>query len=206
MFRAYWREPRFWLWWFKHGAPAEVRVLLGVLGVIAVLGGGYLAADRLSQANAGVSPTSEFTYVTTVNRNVTVREDGKTIVRRVPVVHRVLVHPQTMYETRLIKAKGQPATRYVPVVKKSVVTVAGKQQIRTRTVFVPTPRTQTQTVTSSQTIVRTATESTTVVLTQTLPAQIVTATHTVTEPVTITQSAVTLTSPIMTMTVTVPGL
>jgi hypothetical protein len=230
MIRQHWREPKFWLWWFRQGAPSEVRWILGLLGVILVLGGGFLAADRLSQANAGVSPTSEFTFVTTIERNVTVREHGRTIVKRVPVIRRVLVRPQTMYETRLetriIKTPGgvrivtHPVIRYVPVVKKSVVTVAGKRQVRTTTVMVPTVKTQTQTITNSQTVVnentstvvtvvettipvtttvrRTTTESTTVVSTQTLPAQTVTTTQTVTQP------GVTITLPITgTVTVTV---
>ena len=52
MFRAYWRRPRFWIWWFKRGAPSELRWGLGLFAVVAVLGGGYLAADRLSAASA----------------------------------------------------------------------------------------------------------------------------------------------------------
>jgi hypothetical protein len=232
--RQHWREPRFWLWWIKQGGPSEVRWILGLAAVIAVLGGGFLAADRLSKANAGVSPTSEFTFVTTIERNVTVREHGKTLVKRVPVVRRVLVRPQTMYETRLetrvittpggVRIVTHPVVKYVPVVKKTVVTVAGKRQVRTKTVLVPTTKTQTQTITNSQTstvvnqntetvvtivettvpvtttVRRTTTESTTVVSTQTLPAE----TKTVTTTQTVTQPAITITVPI-TITVTTPS-
>ena len=235
MFREHWREPRFWLWWVSKGAPAVVRWSLGVLGVVAVLGGGFLAADRLSQANAGISPTSEFTFVTTIERNVTVREHGKIIVRRVPVIRRVLVRPvtnfETRFETRVVKTPGgirivtHPVVRYVPVVKKTTITVAGKKRVVTKTVLVPTVRTETSTITNQQTVVnqntstvvtvvvttlpvtvkQTTTQSTTIVTTQTLPGQTVTTTHTVTQPVTVTQPAVTVTLPATTVTITVPG-
>jgi hypothetical protein len=234
MIRQHWREPRFWLWWIKKGGPTEVRWILGFLAVLLVLGGGFLAADRLAEANAGVSPTSQYTFVTTIERNVTVREHGKTIVRRVPVIRRVLVRPQTMYETRLetrvittpggVRVVTHPVVKYVPVVKKTVVTVAGKRQVRTRTVLVPTTKIQTQTITNSQTstvvnentstvvtivqttvpvtttVRRTNTETTTVVSTQTLPAE----TKTITTTQTITQPAITVTVPI-TITITTPG-
>jgi hypothetical protein len=210
MFRRYWREPRFWVWWLRQGAPREVRWVLGLAAVVLVLGGGFLAADRLSKANAGVSPTSEYTFVTTIQRNVTVRDHGRTIIKKVPVIRRVLVRPQTMYETRretrVVTTPGK--TQYVQVVRKQVVTVAGKRQIRTRTVQVPSVKTVSNSSTSTvvtvvettlpvtTTVRRTATETTTVVSTVTQPAQTVTNTVTTTVP------AVTVTIPI---TITIPG-
>ena len=234
MFREHWREPRFWLWWVKQGAPAEVRWTLGLLGVVTVLGGGFLAADRLSQANAGISPTSEFTFVTTIERNVTVREHGKIIVRRVPVIRRVLVRPETNYETRfetrvgkerpVVRIVTHPVVRYVPVVKKTTITVAGKKRVARRPcsshgahrdehhhepetiVNQNTSTVVTVVVTTLPvTVKQTTTQSTTIVTTQTLPGQTVTTTHTVTQPVTVTQPAVTVTLPATTVTITVPG-
>ena len=66
MIREHWRELAFWRWWFAQRAPREVRWGLGLLGLVLVLGGGFLAADRLSQARAGVSPTGSYTFETTV--------------------------------------------------------------------------------------------------------------------------------------------
>ena len=100
MFREHWREPRFWLWWVSKGAPAEVRWTLGLLGVVDGARRRVSRGRPALPANAGISPTSEFTFVTTIERNITVREHGKIIVRRVPVIRRVLVRPVTNYETR----------------------------------------------------------------------------------------------------------
>jgi hypothetical protein len=184
--------------------------VLGLAAVVLVLGGGFLAADRLSRANAGVSPTSEFTFVTTIQRNVTVRDHGRVVTKRVPVIKRVLVRPQTLFETRretrLVTTPGK--TQYVQVIRKQVVTVAGKRQTRTRTVLVPSVKTVSNSSTSTvvtvvettlpvtTTVRRTATETTTVVSTVTQPAQTVTNTVTTTVP------AVTVTIPI---TITIPG-
>jgi hypothetical protein len=226
MIGEHWREPRFWLWWIKQGGPPEVRVILALIGVAVALGGGVLAADRLSQASAGVSPTSQFTFLTTVQREVTVRENDRTVVRGIPIVRRVVVRPQTVYETRVrtniltepgdVRVVTKPVTRHVPTVQRQVVTVAGKRQIRTRTVLVPTTRIQT--ITNAQTVVShdtatvvttvpvtaTVRQATTVVSTQTLPAQTVTATRTVTQSQTVTAPGVTVTVPLVTVTFPVP--
>jgi hypothetical protein len=226
MFRTYWRRPRFWVWWFKRGAPSEVRWGLGLLAVVAVLGGGYLAADRLSAASA-VSSGGAYTFFTTVDRNVTVRQHGRTLVTRVPVVHQVRVGPQTVVETRFRREPGRVVTnrvvRYVPVVKTHVVTSAGQARLVSRTVLVPTVSTRTATITKSQTatitksqtvvdpttstvvtVVQTTvpvtvrqTDTATVVSTQKLPPETVTEpTHTVTVTRTVTT---TVTSPAITV-------
>ena len=230
MFRAYWRRPRFWIWWFKRGAPSELRWGLGLLAVVAVLGGGFLAADRLSAASA-VSSGGAYTFFTTVDRNVTVRQHGRTLVTRVPVVHQIRVRPQTVVETRFRPGPGRVVTnrvvRYVPVVKTHVVTTAGHTRLVARTVLVPTVSTRTATITKSQTVVDpttstvvTVVETTvpvtvkqtataTVVSTQKLPPETVTEpTHTVTVTrtvtATVTSPAVTVSTPVATVTITVP--
>src|SRR5262249_37268335 len=187
MFRAYWRRPRFWIWWFKRGAPSEVRWGLALLGVAAALGGGYLVADRLSAASA-VSSGGTYTFLTTVERSLTVREHGRALVRRVPVVQRVQARPQTIVETRVKRTPGRIVTtrvvRYVPVVKTHLVTKAGRKQLVTRTVLVPTVSTQTQTMTRSQTVVDQITTTVVTVVTTTVP---VTVKQTATETVVSTQ-------------------
>lgn len=204
--------------------------MLGSLVALALaLGGGFVLAARLSQAHAGVSAARAFTLVSTVQQRVTLRVNGKTVVRRVPIVRRVLVHPQTVYETRIrthvVSSPGSlhVVTNRVPVVRRTVVTVAGQKVVHTQTRLVPVTRTQMltqtqmQTVTNSQTVVTTVPvtttvrqattvkqattvrQVTTVVSTETLPAE----TRTVTQPVTVTRPGVTVTSPSVTVTVTV---
>ena len=68
--------------------------------VLLVLGGGFLAADRLATASTGLSTGA---FETTVEKVVTVREHGKTIVKSVPVVRRV---SQTLLDTRVITTPG----------------------------------------------------------------------------------------------------
>lgn len=220
MIREHWREPRFWLWWFRRGGPPEVRLIAGLFALAVALAGGFLAAARLSQAGVGVSSTSGFTFVTTVQQDVTVRQGDTNVVRRVPVVRRVVVRPQTRYETqlrtRVVTTSGDVrlVKRYVPVLTERVVTVRGPGGIKTETVLGPTARTQTQTITNAETVVNHDTstvlatvpvtisvrEPTTVVSTQTLSAEIRTITHFVT----VTQPAVTVPTPVVTVTVPVP--
>lgn len=195
MFREHWRKPRFWAWWVSKGAPARVRWTLGYLGIAAVLGAGFLAADQLAQVNAS--------------------------------------GPQ--FGTGLLQAPGgvrivtHPIVRYVPVVKKTSVTLDGKRRVLTKSVLVPAVRTETQTITSQQdtsnqnasrvvtvvatvpvTVRQTTTQPTTVVVTQSLPGQTVTTTQTVTQPsavaqpVTVTQFAMTVTLPATTVAITLP--
>jgi hypothetical protein len=211
----------FWRWFWQNRTPAGAKVAAALCGGAAVLVGGLFAADRLSGARASVTA---LTYETTIQKLVTVREHGKTIVRRVPVVRRVVLRPETVFETRfdtrLITTPGgirlvrQPVVKYVPVVRRHVITVNGKTQTITQTKLVPTTTIRTQTltnvVTNQQTVVDqstvtvvnnrvvpvTVTEShaETVVETQTLPPETVTL-----PPVTVTE-----TLPV-TVTVTVPS-
>jgi hypothetical protein len=223
MIREHWRDPGFWRWVWANRAPTGAKVGLAVLAAAAFLVGGFLAADRLSQAKAS---DAALTFGTTIEQQVTVREHGKTIVKRVRVVRRVFLRPQTAFETRYdtllvstpvgVRIVRQRVVRLVPVIKGRVVTVNGKKQVITETRLVPTTtiRTQTQTsvVTNQQTVVNqetvtlvnnntetvpvtvTETRSSTVVETQTSPPVTVTETS---PPVTLTE---TVTVPVVTVT------
>jgi hypothetical protein len=192
----------------------------GLAGVLLALGGGFLAADRLASANAGLA-TGAYTFETTVDKVVTVRENGRIVVKRVPMVRRVSVRPQTayqtLYDTRVTTTPGgvrvveKNVVRLVPVISRHVVTVNGKTRTTTETRLVETTQTQTQTtvvtnqntttlehtrtetqpVTVKQTETQTATVTVTQTQTQTLPAQTVTA-------------VVTVTVPLITVTITTP--
>jgi hypothetical protein len=148
-----------------------------------------------------------------------VRDHGRTRIKRVPVVRRVVVHPGTTFVTTTtpggVHVVRQRVLRYVPVVTKRVVTIHGKTRTLTETRIVPTVRTQTQTqvqtqtsvVTNQQTVVNqvtvvdrrteTVVQPVTVVQTET---ETVTETRTVTAPpetvvITVTLPAITVTDP-----------
>lgn len=227
MFRKHWREPAFWRWLWRNRTPLGAKVALAIASVVVFLGGGFFAADRLATANAGVSATDAFTFETTIQKLVTVREHGKTVVRRVPVVRRVFLRPQTAfetrYDTRLITLPGgvrtvrQRVVRYVPVVKRRTITVDGKTRTLTETRLVPTTteriqtQTQTSVVTNQQTVVN---QNTVTVVKSQTNTEFVTVTETHTETTVETQTlpgeTVTETMPVtvtetVTETVTSPG-
>ena len=216
MFRKHWREPGFWRWWWGSQAPHGAKVSLAGLALLAFLGVGFLAAVRLSEADAGGSGARALTFQTTVDKLVTVRDRGRIVVKRVLVVRRVVYRPETavrtLFGTRLITTRG--GVRYVPVVKKSVVTVNGKTRTITNTQLVPTTRTRTQTQTQTQTQAQTQTQTQTQVVTEqqtVVRTESNTVTVTVTVPVTVVETetvptpTVTVTIPVVTVTITVPN-
>jgi hypothetical protein len=199
-----------------------LRIGLGLLLLGTLLAAGLLAANRLSAAKGGVQETNVLgTYVETVRRLVTVREDGKIVRKVVPVVHvervkvKVLSKPQTVLETHTsfrpleitvegkVRTIRQKIVRSVPVVKTQVVAVAGNTQtvavtqykpttaIETRAHTVTNEVTNSQTVTNSRTVTNTGTETDVVTTTQTR-TQTVQNTVTETNIVTTTQPAITV--------------
>ncbi len=213
MFRRHWREPAFWRWWWGNQAPHGAKVSLAGLALLGFLGIGFLAAVSLSEANTGKVASAGVTYERTVDKLVTVRDHGRVVTKRVPVVRRIVLRPHTVMETlfgtRLITTKGQ--VQYVPTVKvqKRVVTVNGQMRTisETRTVATTRTRTQMRTRTQTQTHTETQTETSvvtheqTVVRTETAPTT-VRETITDTVPTTV-RETVTETLPI-TVTITVP--
>jgi hypothetical protein len=166
MVRRHWREPEFWRWWWRTGAPGGVRIgtMLVLLGVL--LAAGLLAAGRLSASNGKTPLPETVRVVTTVESVVTVHEQGKVVRKIVPVVKRVYRKPRTVVRAT---TAFQTRTVYVTV----PYTTPGLTRTVTRT-FVqrasaPAP---TQVV-----VVRTKTETVVQQLLQT-----VTLTKTVTQP------------------------
>jgi hypothetical protein len=222
VFRKHWREPRFWKWWWQNRLSLEIQVGAMLVLLALLLGGGWLAADRLAPANAADS--SSYVLETTVNRVVTVREQGKVVRKLVPVVRRILVkratqyRTETHYGTRIVTTPGgvrvvrEPVIRYVPKVRTRVVTNKGQVRTVSETRFLPTTnietRTQTAVVTGERTITNTATaiQIQTVVNARTVTdTQTATVINTVTDvqTQTETQPAITVTLPAETVTVTV---
>src|SRR5215467_2198020 len=81
---------RTWHRWWRERVPFEHKAALVVLFLAALLVGGWLAADSLSTASASVSKSSSV-VVETVERIVTVREPGRSVTTRIPVVKFVRV-------------------------------------------------------------------------------------------------------------------
>jgi hypothetical protein len=219
MFRDNWRTLRFWRWWWQARVPTDAKVIAAVLFTGALLVGGYFASGHLSGASAASNVGDSYVLQTTISKVVTVKANGRTVVKRVPVVvRRTIVHSSTAYATVVVTTPGgaryltRKVVRYVPVVRKRIVRVDGKTTTVTETRLVPTVKTQTltnvvtnqQTVTNQSTVVvnrsTTVTQPVTTVETQTvtLPPQTVTETQTQTETVveTVTQPAITITLPL----------
>jgi len=222
--RNNWRSPAFWRYWWREGIRRDIKLLVILVLIPILLVGGYFAASGLTSAQAS-GGSSSYVLETTIQKVVTVREHGRVIVKRMPVVVRRTIvknhtSRETIVDTRVVTTPGgvhyvtRKVLRYVPVVHKRVVTIKGKTTTITETRLVPTIKTQTQTLTNvvnhSETVVQPVT---TVVVktqteTQTLPPNTVTVTktqtetqtetRTVTETVTQTQ---TVTEPSITITV-----
>jgi hypothetical protein len=217
MFRRHWNDPGFWKWWWQHRLSAGARNGAGVGLVVLLLAGGWLAADHLTSAGAGTG-TEAYVLQTTVERLVTVREEGKLVRRRVPVVKRVLVRPpsslqaETRYQTELVTVAGttrvvkQPVVRYVPRVEDRLVTVNGRTTTVSETRLVPTTtvrtRTQTAVVTAERTVTATLTQTEAQTVTDTRVRTITNTRTETTPPVTTTVTA-TQTLPASTVTVVV---
>jgi hypothetical protein len=226
MLRKNWRSRAFWRWWWSEGIRRDIRFLVIPVLISILVIGGYFAASGLTSAKASDSASS-YILETTVQKIVTVREHGRTVVKRMPViVRRTIVKNhtsrQTIVDTRVVTTPGgvhyvtRKVLRYVPVIHKRVVRVNGKTTTVTETRLVPTVKTQTLTnvVTNQQTVTNVVNHSETVVQpvtsvvtkTETLPQDTVTVTKTqtqtetatVTETVTTTQ---TVTEPSITITV-----
>jgi hypothetical protein len=232
MFRKNWMDLRFWRWYWREEVPTDAKVVVALALCALLAVAGYFASGHLSGANAA---SSDGTYVleTTVTKVITVKQHGRTIVKRVPVVVRRLIIRsrtrtafETVVDTRVVTAPGgvryvtRKVVHLVPVVKQRIVKVHGKTTTLTETRLVPTVRTQTltnvvtneQTVTNQNTVVVNHTSTVTQTATQTethtvtLPPQTVTDTRTETVVQTVTQPAqtVTVTEPAVTITVPAP--
>ncbi len=225
MIRENWRTFGFWRWWWRSVVPTDAKYMAAVLLAGVLLVGGYFASGHLTGASAAAD---SYVRETTISKVVTVKEHGRTIVKRVPVVIRkTIVHSSTAWatsvDTRVVTTPGgtryvtRKVVRYVPVVHKRTVLVNGKTKTITETRLVPTVKTETltnvvtnqQTVTNQSTVVvnktNTITQPVTTVETHTvtLPAQTVTETQT--QTVTETQVVTTtVQEPATTITITLP--
>jgi hypothetical protein len=191
--RKHWRDVAYWRWQWHRRVPFGAKVAAGVVLTVLLLGGGWFAADRLTAAHASPN-TDSFVLEKTVRTIVTVHKRGKVIRKVVPIVTRVRLPGKTTYQTQTrfrtqvvttpgtVQVVRRLVTKYVPVVRKRVVTVNGKTRTLVETRLVPTTQTQTETQT------RVVTSNQTVTSTQPGGVQTITQTKTTTVPVTITQT------------------
>src|SRR5476649_1779129 len=91
-----------YLWQTRLPWEAKVAVLFAVAALVLV--GGYFAADQLASASAGTTSGVDAYIVqsTTVTKVVTIKKNGRTIIKRYPVVHtvRLKAKTQTVQELR----------------------------------------------------------------------------------------------------------
>jgi hypothetical protein len=164
--REHWWSPRFWLWWWQRSAPPEVRSV-GILGLlILLLGAGWVASGRISQASGSNTSDPVLRETTTVERAVTVPA------KATPAG--ALVHLVT-----------QRVVRYKPTTRIQTQTaVVTQQRVVTNTAVVTQTVEQTVTQTKPETVVRMVRRTITetppaVTLTETLPPETVIVTVTV---------------------------
>jgi hypothetical protein len=189
--RKYWRDPRFWRWWWEDRVSGQAKGAIAVMVAVAFGIAGYLSAERLAATEEAATFTTQ-RVVTVAGKTgayappevvtksqtvtepgetdvVTVRRDGRTVVRRVP---------------------GETVTVRGPVEQRMVTNVRTDTVVRTETAdrvrIVTTPPTTETMPGTTETVTREVTQ----------PAR--TVTETKTEEVTVTKEVT------VTVTVTVP--
>jgi hypothetical protein len=218
--REHWREVDYWRWLWHWRVPFQAKVGLGVVLTVLLMGGGWFAADRLTAAKASSRSTDAYVLETTVEKVVVVHVRGKVVRKLVPVITKVRLPGKTTFETRTsfrtqvvtrpgtVRVVRRVVTKYVPVVKKRVVTVNGKTHTVVETRLVPTTRTETQTqtqtreVTNQQTVTNTQNNTQTVTSTKTTTLPPVTVTQTQTQTQTQTETKTVTETTMVTVTVT----
>jgi hypothetical protein len=218
-----------WYRYLRARYPERLLILLAAL--LAFLGfAGYRAVNAMGSSSR--SADSFVRLDTTVIRTVKVREHGKVVVKRIPVIKHIYAKPTTVMETRTVQTAGgtkivtEPVVHYKAVYRRKVVLVHGKpvtvNQVVTDTKMLTNTQLltvtnehtntvvneHTNTVVQSQTVNQTVNQTQTQTLTKTETAPIITLTlpqETVTERETVTQppDTVTVTTQGDTVTVTV---
>jgi hypothetical protein len=167
--RSHWREPGYWRWLW-HRVPSGARSATLAVFLIALVGAGWVTADRATSSGSNDAVGSDPILIrTTVQKVVTYREKGKVIRKVIPVVKKIKIvqGPETVYQTqrdyvtRIEVTPGKAVTHtvsaLVPVTSTRQITVDGKPRIVVRTQLVPTTRTQT--VPLTKTVVSTHSET-----------------------------------------------
>ncbi len=151
-----WLDPA----WYRHlwsRMSLDLRVGMIVAALVALGVGGFAAVTAIHEESSTYS-----SLLTTSQRTVHVREQGRIVVKRIPVVKRIYARPVTVEQTRTIKTIGgtkivtQRVVRYKPVHRPKVLTVRNVVTV-TQPTTVTQPLTvtgpgRTDTVTATQTV------------------------------------------------------
>jgi hypothetical protein len=159
-----WSQPEFWRAWWRDRVTFEQKAAIVVLCLAGLLVAGWVGADSLSSASAGVQQTTAPT-IETIERVVTLRETGKAVTTRVPEVKRIVVRSKERvpgvtvvrtetaygtstvtvptYVTHVVTAPARTVTQVVTTVATTVewrvITVVEKSKPVTVTVTAPSP-------------------------------------------------------------------
>ena len=198
------------IWWFEDlgrvsplkrlrwrladiGAAMNGRILIGgLLLLIALVGGGFVAARAVAKATDTES-TGPTVKIVTTREKVRVRVHGHVVTRwrtrKLYAKAQTVMQTETIHTPNGVRVVTHPVTRYHVVYRKHVITVNGK----TRTVSEPVTNTQTLTSTKTQVVSVTNHVTDTQTVTVTQPVTVVktttvvsTETQTQTVPVTVT--------------------
>ena len=214
-----WLDRDWYSYLWRRKLSFETKAFLVLLAAALALFGGFFAADQFASAS-GTSSGAYIIRSTTVTKIVTTTKNGKTIVRRYPVVHTVRIKAQAVTVQNFQTVTRSGGTKVVPVttvkyvsVNKVVTNVVTKKGgtttlVETRPVTVESTvattvaqtQTQLQTVTNERTntVVTTQPVTTTNTVVQTT-TRVTTAVQTVTDTTTRTVTQT------QTETVTTPG-
>lgn len=196
-----WFDPGWYRFLWRRIGP-DGRLLVGILAAAAVAVGGFFSVRAF--ASSGEPGSAGYVRLTTtITKVVHVSGDGRTVVRRIPVVRRIFAKPVTLERTTTAPGGGgttvvtQPVVRYRPVYRRQVVTIHGKAATVKQVVTDVQRLTDTRltTVTNERTVVQS--QTVTVVRMQTSPPETVLVHQ---PPATVTVT-VTVTMPFMTITV-----
>lgn len=115
MLRDYWRDPRFWAWWWRERIPSDAKLVAAVIAISMLGIGGFAAAGGLDGAVTTSSSEPFSAQVTTVERLVTLRENGGVVTKPVRVVRTIAGQGSTAVVT-------ERDVRSVPVLSRLVIT------------------------------------------------------------------------------------
>jgi hypothetical protein len=149
----------------------DTKVIGGLLLIVALTLGGFLAARAVSRTSA--NPRAA-TRMVTIHQKVRVLRHGHVVTRW--RVRRLAARAQTVLQTQTVRTPNgvrlvtHPVTRYRVVYRKHQITAPGRTQIQTQTVTRQVTDSQVVTVTHRVTVVNTTTVVSTV--TDTVPVTI----------------------------------
>ena len=199
----HWREPRYWLWWWRYRASPEVQIVSGLVVVAMLATAGFAAAGRMPAGNeAGYYlETVTVEQIKTLPPRTIAGSTGERAARRTGPAAGAVLSTQVILTT-VTTPGGTTVLRQrqvVPIIRRNEVTVT---DALTRVVETRVDGTETRVVTRDRVVTqervvtaeRTVRDEVTTVRVETVPVtqtvrttETVAVTDTVTMPVTVTE-------------------